>query len=98
MGEPSARIVLFPGDGVGPEVMTAGVAVLEAVAARFECRFETEELLIGGGAYDAYQVPIRDEDLNRCRLADAALLGAVGGPQWDGVARELRPEQGLLTL
>lgn len=98
MGEVTAKIVLFPGDGVGPEVMSAAVAALEAVAARFGYRFETEELLIGGAAYDAYEVPIRDEDLERCRLADAALLGAVGGPRWDGVARELRPEQGLLTL
>lgn len=98
MAETTARIVLLPGDGVGPEVMAATVAVLEAVEARFGYRFETEELLIGGAAHDAYQVPIRDEDLERCRLADAALLGAVGGPRWDGVAREVRPEQGLLTL
>ncbi len=98
MSVASAKIVLFPGDGVGPEVMAAAVEVLNAVATRFDYTFETEELLIGGAAYDAYEVPIREEDLERCRHADAALLGAVGGPKWDGVDRELRPEQGLLTL
>jgi 3-isopropylmalate dehydrogenase len=98
MSEATAKIVLFPGDGVGPEVMAAAVDVLDAVAARFGRSFATEELLIGGAAYDAYQVPLREEDLARCREADAALLGAVGGPKWDGVERDLRPEQGLLTL
>lgn len=98
MSVASAKIVLFPGDGVGPEVMAAAVAVLNAVGTRFAYTFSLEELQIGGAAYDAYQVPIRDEDLDRCRQADAALLGAVGGPAWDGVPRELRPEQGLLTL
>ncbi|MDQ4137299.1 MAG: 3-isopropylmalate dehydrogenase [Actinomycetota bacterium] len=98
MSEPTATIVLFPGDGVGPEVMAAAVTVLDAVSARFGYSFATEELLIGGAAYDAYQEPIRSEDVDRCRRADAALLGAVGGPKWDGVERELRPEQGLLTL
>jgi len=98
MTEAASKIMLFPGDGIGPEVMAAARLVLTAVSERFGCQFETAELLIGGAAYDTYGEPVRAEDIDRCRDADAALLGAVGGPAWEGVERELRPEQGLLTL
>jgi 3-isopropylmalate dehydrogenase len=94
----TARIALLPGDGVGPEIMTEAVKVLDAVAARFGHRFETFEALIGGAAIDAYGVPLRPEDTERCRVADAALLGAVGGPKWDDPASPVRPEQGLLQI
>ena len=92
------RIVLFPGDGVGPEVMTEAVKVLTAVGHRFEQSFEFESCAIGGHALDRYGVPLRAEDVEATRRADAALLGAVGGPKWDAVEPSLRPERGLLQL
>jgi 3-isopropylmalate dehydrogenase len=93
-----ARIALFPGDGVGPEVVAEAVRVLEAVAGRFDARFDFVPLSIGGEALDRYGVPIRPEDLSICAETDAALLGAVGGPKWDSVEPALRPERGLLQL
>jgi 3-isopropylmalate dehydrogenase len=93
-----ARIALFPGDGVGPEVVAEAVKVLEAGADRFDVRFDFVSLSIGGEALDRYGVPIRPEDLSRCAETDAALLGAVGGPKWDDVEAALRPERGLLQL
>jgi 3-isopropylmalate dehydrogenase len=94
----TATIALLPGDGVGPEIMSEAGKVLAAVAARFGHRFETFEVLIGGAAIDAYGVPLRPEDIERCRATDAALLGAVGGPKWDDPASKVRPEQGLLQI
>jgi 3-isopropylmalate dehydrogenase len=94
----TADLVLLPGDGVGPEVMAEAVKALEAIGQRFGHRFATETALFGGAAYDAYGVPLRDEDIRRCRAADGVLLGAIGGPKWDGVEPALRPEAGLLRL
>jgi 3-isopropylmalate dehydrogenase len=94
----TATIALLPGDGVGPEIMSEAGKVLAAVAARFGHRFATFEVLIGGAAIDAYAVPLRPEDTERCRTADAALLGAVGGPKWDDPTSTVRPEQGLLQI
>ncbi|HEU0115110.1 MAG TPA: 3-isopropylmalate dehydrogenase [Thermomicrobiales bacterium] len=94
----TADLVLLSGDGVGPEVMAEAVKTLEAVGRRFGHRFGMETALFGGAAIDAYGVPLRDDDIRRCRVADGVLLGAVGGPKWDGVERELRPEAGLLRL
>src|SRR5687767_9534093 len=85
------RIVLLPGDGIGPEIMPAATRVLDAVGA-----FDYEEHLFGGAAIDATGSALPDETLAGCRGADAVLLAAVGGPQWDGGA--VRPEQGLLGL
>jgi len=101
MAEPtgvSAHVALLPGDGVGPEVMAEARKVLDAVARRWGHTFRTEALLVGGAAIDAYGTPLREEDIARCRAADAALLGAVGGPAWDRVERRLRPERALLAL
>jgi 3-isopropylmalate dehydrogenase len=92
------RIVLFPGDGVGPDVMAEAAKVLSAVERRFGHRFEIETLAIGGHALDRFGVPLRIEDIERTRRADAALLGAVGGPKWDAVEPALRPERGLLQI
>lgn len=94
----SYRIVLLAGDGVGPEIVAATGVVMEAVAERFGVRFETDERLIGGCAIDAFETPLRGEDLDACRQADAVLLGAVGGPAWDNPDAKVRPEQGLLSL
>ncbi len=92
------RIALFPGDGVGPEVIAEAVKVLGAVERRFACSFSFEQLAIGGDALDRYGVPLRAEDIEVTRGTDAALLGAVGGPRWDAVESSLRPERGLLQI
>jgi 3-isopropylmalate dehydrogenase len=91
-------IALLPGDGIGPEVVAAGRAVLEAVAERFGHRFELEEGLIGGVAIDETGSPLPDATLALCERADAVLLGAVGGPRWDIPGATVRPEQGLLAI
>ena len=91
-----ADIVVLPGDGIGPEVTAAAVAVLQAAGRRYGHTFRFETRLIGGAAIDAEGAPLSDATLDACRKADAILLGAVGGPKWgDG---EIRPEQGLLKL
>lgn len=92
------HVVLLPGDGVGPEVVEAASGVLVAAAARAGLTITTETLLVGGAAIEAYGTPLREEDLERCRTADAVLLGAVGGPRWDHLGIETRPERALLRL
>jgi 3-isopropylmalate dehydrogenase len=94
----TARIAVFAGDGVGPEVVLEARKVLDAVAARNGHTFVYEELLIGGCAIDAYGVALRDVDIEVARSANAILLGAVGGPKWDNPAASVRPEQGLLKI
>jgi 3-isopropylmalate dehydrogenase len=93
-----ARIVVFPGDGIGPEVTREALKALNAAALRYGLSLEFEELAIGGAALDAYGVPVRDADIAAAREADAALLGAVGGPKWDLVDAAIRPERGLLKV
>ncbi|HSC05146.1 MAG TPA: 3-isopropylmalate dehydrogenase [Solirubrobacteraceae bacterium] len=89
------RIVLLPGDGIGPEIMPPALEVLNAVGAELD----TEEHLFGGGSIDAHGTALTDETLNACRQADAVLLAAVGGPKWDTTDPDKpRPEQGLLGL
>jgi 3-isopropylmalate dehydrogenase len=88
------RIVLLPGDGIGPEIVAAAQRLLEALG-----EFEFDERLIGGASIDAHGVALTDEVLDACRGADAVLLGAVGGPKWDTTDPNApRPEQGLLGL
>jgi len=94
----NARIVVLPGDGIGPEVTAEGVRVLEAVAQRFGHRFTFEPRDFGGASIDRNGVPLTDETLKACGSASAILLGAVGGPRWDAVEASVRPEQGLLKL
>ncbi len=94
----SATIALLPGDGVGPEVMVEARRILDAVGERFGHAFRTVDLLIGGAAIDEYGMALRPEDAAVAGAADAALLGAVGGPRWDNPASKVRPEQGLLAL
>jgi 3-isopropylmalate dehydrogenase len=93
-----AKIVLLPGDGIGPEVVAAGKAVLESIEQVFNHTFEMSEYPIGGCAIDEHNHPLPDETLNACLSADAVLLGAVGGPKWDDPTAKIRPEQGLLGL
>ena len=91
-----ASIAVLPGDGIGPEVVAQGVAVLQAVAARFGHTFELREAPFGGSGIDAEGAPLPGDTLALCLASDAVLLGAVGGPKWDG--GKLRPEAGLLGL
>lgn len=92
------HVLLLPGDGIGPEVVTAAVQALEAVASRYGHRFRFEERLIGGCSLDAYGESVTEETLSDALAADAVLLGAVGGPKWDDPNAPDRPERGLLKL
>ncbi len=92
------RVALIPGDGVGREVTSGAVTVVEAAGRAFGFGFEWQELVVGGAGIDAYGVPIRPEDIEACRDADAVLLGAVGGPRWDDPDAAVRPEQALFAL
>jgi len=88
------RVLVLPGDGIGPEVVREAVSVLSAVAPDVE----TEEALIGGAAIDAAGGPLPDATLERAHACGVVLLGAVGGPKWDGLEQHLKPERGLLGL
>jgi 3-isopropylmalate dehydrogenase len=92
------RILVLPGDGIGPEVTAEARRVLEDVARRFELELAFEEGLIGGVSLDAVATPLADEVVDRARKSRAVLLGAVGGPAWDGLPVERRPEKGLPRL
>ncbi len=92
------KLLLLPGDGIGPEVAGGLQVVLNALKETGLASFETETDLVGGCAIDAHGVPLSDAALQRAKDADAILLGAVGGPKWAGVAYENRPEAGLLRL
>lgn len=92
------RIVLLPGDGIGPEVTRAAAVVLRECGHEFSHQFEFQELPIGGAAIDATGTPLPHGTLDACRKADAIFLGAVGGPKWDALPVGKRPESGLLDL
>ena len=91
------RILILPGDGIGPEIVAEAVKVLN-VFINDGLDLELEEGLIGGAAYDHDGDPLPDKTLTQAREADAVLLGAVGGPQYESLGRPLRPEQGLLRI
>lgn len=92
------KICLLPGDGIGPEILAQGAACLKACAARFNLKLEFEEALIGGAAIDSKGVPLPEETVEKCKNSDAVFLGAVGGPKWDSLAPDMRPEKGLLGI
>jgi 3-isopropylmalate dehydrogenase len=92
------NICLMPGDGIGPEIVTQALRVLEKVAAKFGHSVETQEALIGGAAIDAVGNPLPEATVAACKAADAVLLGAVGGPKWDTIDPAIRPEKGLLGI
>jgi 3-isopropylmalate dehydrogenase len=92
------RIAVLPGDGVGKEVTPEARKVLEVVAKAGGGSFEFETGLVGGAAIDATGGPLPEATLTLCRQADAILFGAVGGPKWDNVGQEVRPERGLLRI
>ena len=93
-----AKIVLLPGDGIGPEVVSAAVQVLNTIAARFGHQFNYSEHLLGGCSIEQHGTAMTSETLAACQAANAVLLGAVGGPKWDDPNASVRPEQGLLAL
>lgn len=92
------RILMLPGDHIGVEIVAEADKILRAVDRRFGLDLELDYALIGGAALDVEGVPLPDSTLASARQADAILLGAVGGPEWDGVPRALRPERGLLKI
>jgi 3-isopropylmalate dehydrogenase len=94
----SFRVAVLSGDGIGPEVVAQGVEVLRKTAAMAEVGLELQWGVVGGRAIDASGDPLPDATLQLCRESDAILFGAVGGPQWDNLAPEIRPERGLLRL
>lgn len=94
----SHKILVLPGDGVGPEIVAEAVKLLDALHQSGDLALELEHADVGGAAFDASGSPLPEATLALAREADAVLLGAVGGPRWDSVERSLRPEQGLLDL
>jgi 3-isopropylmalate dehydrogenase len=92
------KVAVFAGDGIGPEIVAEALKFLECLRTEFGLSVEVEEGLVGGAAIDATGRPLPEQSLALAEAADAVLLGAVGGSKWDGLARERRPEQGLLGL
>ncbi|XPV77258.1 MAG: 3-isopropylmalate dehydrogenase [Desulfovibrio sp.] len=92
------KICVLPGDGIGPEIVEQAVAVLKAAGAKAGKSYELTEALIGGVAIDATGGPLPQETIDKCKEADAVLLGAVGGPKWDTIDPSIRPERGLLGI
>lgn len=94
----SKSVLILPGDGIGPEIVTEAEKVLNALSERYGLQISTEQGLIGGSAIDETGVPLPDATLAQGKQSDAILLGAVGGPKWDKIERSLRPERGLLAI
>jgi len=92
------KIVTLPGDGIGPEVTAVALSVLKKACSRYGVTIETEERPFGGISYETHGVPVTDETIDICKEHKTVLLGAVGGPQWDNLSAELRPEAALLKL
>jgi len=93
------KIVVLPGDGIGPEVVAEGVKVLRAVEQRFNHTFDLDQShTVGGAAIDAFGIPLKQETLAAAKKADGVLFGAVGGPKWDDPQAKVRPEQAILEL
>jgi 3-isopropylmalate dehydrogenase len=92
------NLLLLPGDGIGPEVMAEVKKLIAWMNAHGLGTFETEEGLVGGSCYEAHKVAVTDATMDKAHAADAVIFGAVGGPKWDSVPYEVRPEAGLLRL
>ncbi len=92
------HIAVVPGDGIGPDIVGEALKVLEAVGRKFGHSFTTSTYLAGGAALDSTGIPLPEETLKGCLASDSVLLGAVGGPKWDTLASNLRPEKALLGL
>ena len=92
------KIAVFAGDGVGPEIMNEAIKVLKVVTDKINISISLQDGLIGGSAYDVFGTPFPDQSLNLALESDAVLLGAVGGPKWEGLDYSVRPERALLGL
>ena len=92
------KILVLAGDGIGPEVMRQVRRVIDWFDARGRMHFEITEGLVGGCSYDAHGTPLTDETMAQAMESDAVLLGAVGGPKWDSLPFDKKPERGLLRL
>src|SRR5437764_4779451 len=92
------KILVLPGDGIGPEIMREVMRVIEFFDRRHIATFDVSEGLVGGSAYDASGTPLTDETMAEALAADAVLFGSVGGPKWETLPFELQPERGLLKL
>ena len=92
------NIALLKGDGIGPEIVESAVRVLEAVGKKYGHTFNFTSYLIGGCAIDATGAPLPEETVAGCLASDSVLLGAVGGPKWDTLPGNLRPEKALLGI
>ena len=92
------QIAILPGDGIGPEVTQQAVRVLEHLNSRDDLGFQCVSAPVGGTAYDLHGHPLPDATLELAKASDAILLGAVGGPKWESIQREHRPERALLAL
>ena len=93
-----ASIAVLPGDGIGPEVISESIKVLEAIGNRFNHDFEIESGRVGGNEIDDYGTPLPQETIDTCKDSDAILFGAVGGPKWDDPNADVRPEDGILAI
>jgi len=92
------KIAIIRGDGIGPEIMTQAISVLDAVAERFGHTFIYVDAPMGGNAIDTFGVPLPESSLETCLASDSVLLSAIGGPKWDTIDPAIRPEKGLLAL
>lgn len=92
------KIALIPGDGIGVDVVKEGVKALDRIGEVYGHTFTYEHILAGGSCIDAHGTPLLDESIEICKSCDAILFGAVGGPKWDALPREQRPERGLARL
>ena len=92
------NITVLRGDGIGPEIVSEAIKVLDKIAEKFSHEFVYTEVDIGGCSIDKYGVPITEDGMTKCKAADSVLLGAVGGPKWDNVDPSIRPEKALLAV
>ena len=92
------NIALLKGDGIGPEIVDSAVKVLKEIANKYGHEFNFTSYLIGGAALDEYGIPLPQETIDGCLASDSVLLGAVGGPKWDVLPGNIRPEKALLGI
>lgn len=95
---PTKEIITLPGDGIGPEVTKEAIKVLEAACKRHGFKLKVREFPIGGSSIDKHGTPLTEETVEACKQSEAIFLGAVGGPKWDSVHKDKRPEAGLLGI
>src|SRR5665647_317123 len=92
------KIAVIPGDGIGPEIVGVSTKVLDKIGEKFDHKFDYTKVLAGGIAIDTCDTPLPQETVDICLASDAVLLGALGGPKWDNLPGDKRPEAGLLGI